>query len=135
MLWFGPYRRYLRAKPKRLGRWGERFAARYLRRKGHHVIARNWRHGRGELDIVSAGPDGAIVFVEVKTQRDEKWQRAQDDVGYKKQKRIAKTAVGFIKKYGIRDKPLRFDVIAVVLPEKGPVEIRHYEKAFRPAQL
>ncbi len=48
------------------GRAGERLAARHMRRSGHRILARNLRHPRGELDLVTR--TGAhLVVVEVKT--------------------------------------------------------------------
>ncbi|MBN1124968.1 MAG: YraN family protein [Sedimentisphaerales bacterium] len=128
------YRRYLRADTKRLGRWGERQALRRLRRKGYTVIARNWRCEAGEVDLVMADPNGTVAFVEVKTRRDEIWAAAQDAVGYAKRKHISSVARYFVQRYGIKDRPLRFDIVAVILTEKDPVEIRHYENAFRVTQ-
>jgi putative endonuclease len=50
----------------RLGRRGERVAARYLRRRGLAVLARNVRARHGEIDLVAQdGP--SVVFVEVKS--------------------------------------------------------------------
>jgi len=48
------------------GRAGERLAARYLRRLGHRILARNLRHPRGELDLVTRTRTH-LVLVEVKT--------------------------------------------------------------------
>ncbi len=53
---------------KDLGREGEELAAAYLRQKGLQIVARNWRHGRYELDIVCRDAD-TLVFVEVRTRR------------------------------------------------------------------
>ena len=131
MLWLRFYRRWLRADSKRLGRWGERHAASYLRKEGYGIITRNWRCKVGEIDVIAADPSGAIVFVEVKTRRNELWAMAQNAVDNRKQKRMKLAAESFLKSYKIKDKPLRFDVIAIILPEKGPIEIRHYENAFR----
>ena len=132
MLGFGVYRRWVRGDPRRLGRWGERRVRRHLRRKGWRILARNWRHEGGELDVVAADPQGVIVFVEVKSRRDEMWAQAQDAVGPEKRRHLTHLAQSFVRAYKIKDRPLRFDVVAVVLPESGPVELRHYENAFRP---
>ena len=46
------------------GRWGEDQAAAYLRDKGYHITAANWKCRVGELDLVPE--DGAFLcFVEV----------------------------------------------------------------------
>ena len=44
---------------KQLGRWGEDLAARHLQGLGYTIIARNWRYGRGEIDLVAQA--GAIL--------------------------------------------------------------------------
>jgi len=47
---------------------GERHVARYLRRQGYRVLARNLRNRCGEIDIVTEAPDGrTIAIVEVKS--------------------------------------------------------------------
>ena len=48
-----------------LGRVGEEVVARYLNRKGLHVLDRNWRCPAGEIDIVALS-DATLVLVEVK---------------------------------------------------------------------
>ena len=132
MLWLGFYRRRLLADAKLLGRWGEKRCRKFLRKKGLRVITSNYQPKGGEIDIVAAEPSGTIVFVEVKTRRDERFAAAQSAVTPRKQKRMIIAAKQFVRKYKLRDKPLRFDVVAVILGEKGAPEIRHYESAFRP---
>ena len=133
MLWLPGFRRLLLADPKRLGRWGERCCEKFLKAKGFKTVTRNFSCKTGELDlIVSSDRDGAIVFVEVKTRRNENYARAQDAVNPGKQRKMIRTARHFLKAYSINDKPLRFDVVAVILGEKGPPQIRHYENAFTP---
>ena len=51
---------------KEIGDFGEARAAHYLRLRGYTVKERNWRYGKGELDIIASTPR-SIVFVEVKT--------------------------------------------------------------------
>ena len=51
-----------------LGREGEDEALLYLTQKGYTLLARNWRSGHLEIDIVAEW-FGEIVFVEVKPRR------------------------------------------------------------------
>lgn len=62
-------RQFLRPLSRRI-LWhnGERCAARYLIRHGYRILARNWRRGRHEIDLV-AYKNRTLVCVEVKTRR------------------------------------------------------------------
>ena len=118
--------------PKLLGRWGEDRCRRFLRKKGFKTIARNFTCKAGEIDLVAGNSDGTIVFVEVKTRRNEDYAQAQDAITRKKKTTMIRAAKSFLRKYKIKDKALRFDVVAIILGPKGPPEIRHYENAFTP---
>jgi putative endonuclease len=132
-LLFLPFtRRRLLKDRKLLGRWGEKRCERFLRRKGFKTIARNFACKMGEIDLITTESNGAIVFVEVRTRADESYTQAQETVTPKKQARLIRTAKYFLKTYKVKDRPLRFDVVAVVLGHKGRPEIRHYENAFTP---
>ena len=76
--------------------------------------------------------DGAVVFVEVKTRANEDFAPAESAVTFGKQKKMASAARFFTSKHKIENRPLRFDVVAIVLGPKGPPTIRHYERAFVP---
>lgn len=129
------FRSQLLADPKKLGRWGERHCEKFLRKKGFKTVARNYSCSSGEIDLIFMDMHAstpAIVFVEVKTRTSETFAKAQDAVGHKKQKKMSYTAKRFVKDYQLKDKPLRFDVVAVILHEKGKPQIRHYRNAFVP---
>jgi putative endonuclease len=103
-----------------LGRLGEDIACRHLESLGHTILARNWRNGHLEIDIVSIDKDG-IHFVEVKTRQRNIQAAPQDNVGYKKQARITKAAHGFLKsKEGVPygDHECLFDVVAITFEGK-----------------
>jgi putative endonuclease len=51
-----------------IGRRGERAAARHLRRRGWRLLARNWRAGGGEIDLV-VRRGSVMAICEVKTRR------------------------------------------------------------------
>ena len=125
-------RRWLLADIRRLGRWGQKQAERHLKRNGCRTIARNWAASCGELDLVVCQRGETVVFVEVKTRRSEDFAPAIAAVNWKKQRKIARTAKRFLTQYKLSDRPLRFDVITVILPVKGPVQLQHYPGAFVP---
>ena len=129
MLW--PWvRKKLLSDPHRLGRWGQNRAEIYLRRHGLRTIARNYAFSGGELDLVMAEKDGTMVFTEVKTRRNEDFYPAVAAVNQEKRQKITRTAKRFLRQFNISERPLRFDIITVVLGEKGDPEIQHYPNAF-----
>jgi putative endonuclease len=116
----------------RLGRWGERVAARHLRRHKHKVLRRNFRapHG-GEVDLVCRDRrHNELVFVEVKTRRSEHFGRPADAVDRKKRSLIIRGAMKWLHMLGMPDITYRFDIVEVVVGP--PLEVRHLENAFHP---
>ena len=122
----------LLSDPKRLGRWGQRRSESHLKRAGCRTVARNYSFRGGELDLVMADPDGSIRIVEVKTRQSEEFASALSAVNSKKQRKLAQTAKRFLREFDLSDRPLRFDIITVILGKKGPANIRHYPNAFLP---
>ena len=116
----------------RLGRWGERRCERYLRSKGLKTLTRNYACKAGELDLVMVAGDGTIVFVEVRSRADERFGPVEATVTLAKRKRVSRAARHFLAVHKIDDRPLRFDVVTLVLGHRGPPQIRHYENAFVP---
>jgi putative endonuclease len=130
-------RRWLTADPRRLGRWGERQAERYLRRRGLETLDRNARFRLGEIDLVMVDPEGAIVFVEVKTRLDEEFQPVEAVITQTKRGRLGNAIRCFEAAHHIENRPCRCDVVVVVLGPKGRPQIRHTENgspsALRPS--
>jgi putative endonuclease len=117
--------------PKRLGRWGQQQAERYLSRRGLLPIARNYAFAGGELDLVMAERDGTLVFVEVKSRQSEAFAPAFAAVNQDKRQHILRTAKRFLREFKLSEKPLRFDIVTVVVEPSGPAVIKHYPNAFR----
>jgi putative endonuclease len=128
----GWYRKRLLADGKRLGRWGEKHSERFLRSRGLKTLARNFTCRVGEIDLIMTDADGSIVFVEVKTRRDERFVETERTVSPGKQAKMVKTSRYFLSSYKIEQRPCRFDIITVVIPKKGRVQTRHYESVFAP---
>ena len=110
------------------GRWGERLAALYLFFHGYRILARNWRYGRYELDLVARERRlGVLVFVEVKTRSNTSYGLPRDAVTSKKQLFLNHAAQGFLKQHHIPDAHTRFDVVEVYTK---PLHIVHLPGAF-----
>ncbi len=109
---------------KLLGRTGEDRAARYLAGRGHVILERNYRSAGGEIDLITL-QDGTVVFVEVKTRSSDAYGAPEQAVDQRKQARMVKAALGFLKSRKFHHMPCRFDVVAI---SGGEVEV--IESAF-----
>jgi len=125
-------RRRLLNDRARLGRWGERRCERYLRNKGLRTLGRNYSCKVGELDLVMVDTDGTLVFVEVRSRADERFGPAEATVTPAKRARVARAARHFLAVHKIEDRPLRFDVVTLILGRSGPPQIQHFPNAFVP---
>ena len=108
------------------GKYGEKIASDYLIKKGYKVIFMNYRTPVGEIDIIAK--DGEYtVFIEVKYRRHMEFGYPREAVGYKKQRRIIKSALFYINKSNSEDN-YRFDVIEII--DMNEINISHIENAF-----
>ena len=107
-----------------LGRFGEKAAADYLKKKGYRILEKNFRAGKNEIDII-ASRKKEIVFVEVKTRIGDKFGTPREAVTKTKQQRYYKIAECYWLKTG-EEPNARFDVIEVY--EDGHIE--QYKNAF-----
>ena len=108
-----------------LGRWGEDLATEYLRSKDYVIIDRDWHSGHRDLDII-AEDDDVVVFVEVKTRRNNIFGDPEEAIDFRKQRSLQLAINHYVKANRIR-KEIRFDIIAVTgTPETKP-DIRHIQ--------
>ena len=112
-----------------LGRLGEEEACLHLLMEGYVLLDRNWRSGHLEIGVV-AEYHGEIVFVGVKTRRNEVFASAESAADEQKMRRIAAAARTYMHEKGLWQ-PYRFDVIAVV-GEAPPFTLHHHRFAYRP---
>lgn len=114
-----------------LGRAGEWVALGWLLLKGYRIRHRNWSGPSGELDLI-VRRRGEIVFVEVKTRSGGGFGGGLGAVGPEKQRAIIRTASAYLSRFGLWERPCRFDVIVVEKKESGfGYSIDHRENAFR----
>jgi len=112
----------------KLGKVGEKAAAKFLQKKGYQFLAQNFRHKRGEVDIICKDGD-YIVFVEVKTRTGLSHGHPKEAVTTTKQKRVTDTALYYLSHHGITDANIRFDVVEILVQD-GQVYASHIENAF-----
>jgi len=127
---FGNKREKLLSDKRLLGRWGQEQCEKFLKKQGYKTLTRNYSCSSGEIDLIMTAGDGTVVFVEVKARADEKFADAESAITAGKKQRMTKTANLFLRKYKLDNMPGRFDVVIVMLDEKGKPQIRHYENAF-----
>lgn len=115
---------------KVLGVRGEDEAARFLQRCGYAILDKNVRTRAGEIDLV-AREGKTLVFVEVKTGKDLAGDPPHASVNTRKQHRLGRLALGYLRAKRLREVPCRFDVISVIVNDEGNVKaIRHFPNAF-----
>ncbi|GAB3616832.1 YraN family protein [Okibacterium endophyticum] len=107
-----------------LGRRGEDLAAEYLAGAGYRIITRNWRCADGEIDIV-AEDLGTTVFVEVKTRSGLGYGHPFEAVTSVKRARLRRLAIAWCHENDGEFRPIRIDVVAVVMPAHRPPTLEH----------
>jgi len=121
--------------PLPLGQRGERHAAKYLRKGGMKIIARNRMLGgslKGEIDLI--GIEGEfLVFVEVRTRGSEGFMTPEESIRFDKRKALLRSVRRLIRKHKTAGLVPRIDVVAIVWPAgaKEPSVVRHHRGVLR----
>lgn len=124
---------------RRLGNFGERMAARYMRRKGYRILERNYVEKWGEIDII-ARKKNALCFVEVKTRSVDSQSlyetRPAASVNAEKQRRLIRVANEYVRRVHKKNGyTMRMDIIEIFSEKnkkkKNKVrKVVHIENAF-----
>ncbi|MCW5958753.1 MAG: YraN family protein [Pyrinomonadaceae bacterium] len=111
-------------KTKLLGVRGETLAADFLVKNGYRLVVSNFKApiGRnrvgvavsGEIDLIAIDGE-TLCFIEVKTRRSEAFAPALSAVDVRKQRQITRTARMYRKIFAIRDMPVRFDAVTIII--------------------
>ena len=113
------------------GAWGEALVAEYMRKKHYQIVAAGYRCRFGEIDLIVKNRK-YLVFVEVKTRKNDDFAGAREFVDRNKQDRIRVTASLYLSQNPTNLQP-RFDVVEVYAPQGEQTvkpEIIHMEDAF-----
>ena len=115
-------------KPQQFGQKAEGMAARYLKRCGYKIIARNHRTRSGEIDIIAREGE-TLVFIEVKARTSNRYGSAKAAVTHQKQRQIAKVALAYLQSTDQSHVKARFDVVTVTR-HQGVHDIELIRNAF-----
>jgi putative endonuclease len=97
-----------------LGRLGEDLARERLKDLGYRILKTNYRCTLGEIDLVAKDGD-VLVFVEIKTRKNEPLGQAKEAVTKRKQTQLSKVALAYMKSNNLWGSKARFDVVAIGL--------------------
>lgn len=116
------------AARQELGLLGERIAERWLRHAGWQVLARRFRSGHRDLDLVVRQGE-LVAFVEVKARRGWGLGDPVEGVRWRKRRELTRSAWVWVDRFGRPGLSYRFDVIGIVLlPDR--VLVSHVADAF-----
>lgn len=116
----------IKGENRKLGFWGERKAARFLKRNGYKILQRNFKCKLGEIDVIAQKGD-VIAFVEVKTRTSDYFGEPNEAVDSTRRRRYVNAAKQYLYVNRLRgdDFILRFDVIEIMQKR-----LNHIENAF-----
>lgn len=116
------------SKHNELGKKGEKIAVDFLKKKGHKILACNFRFEHKEIDIISAVNE-LLVFSEVKTRSSVHFGFPEEAVTLAKQVHLKEAAAFYVQEHP-DFRQCRFDVISILITNGRITQIRHYEDAF-----
>ena len=115
------------------GQAGENAAAAWLERSGMQVVARNWRSGSYELDIVCRDGD-ELVFVEVRMRGAGSLASPEESMTPAKCRNVIRAARAYLEASGAWDIPCRFDLVCVRGAGANP-QLDYYRNVFDTSEI
>ena len=113
-----------------LGDRGEQTAVKFLKTQGYRILATQHRNTFGEIDII-AQDGNAAVFVEVKTRTSAEVGQPFEAVDRRKQEKLTRAALAWLKTNHRLEQPARFDIVSIVWPTAGgDPDLQHFRNAF-----
>ena len=108
-----------KSKNIEIGKKGEDMAVDYLKLRNYEILARNFRSGRIEIDIIARNGD-ILVFIEVKTRSGNEFGYPEESVDEAKQDAIETCAEEYLFQHGWEG-DIRFDIIGISLNSPSPI--------------
>ena len=113
-----------------LGKKGEDMVTGFLIKNGHTILKRNYLCRFGEIDIIAKKED-ILLFVEVKTRKENSLVPPKEAVDSHKIARMIKASQDYLSKT-VEELELqpRFDVAEVILKNDGKYHLNYIKNAF-----
>lgn len=111
-----------------LGQAGEAAAADFYQQTGYEVVARSYRYGRAEVDLVVRQGETLLVFAEVKTRSGSQFGPPETFVSARKKELFRLAATHLQEELAWRG-DIRFDIVALTQLSHG-FRIELFEDAF-----
>lgn len=107
----------------KLGKYCEDMAVRFLKKNGYKILERNYRSLYGELDVI-ARDGNATVFIEIKSRSLPLFGPPYLKLTKIKKRHIIKSAISYLKRYGLIETECRIDVVSISLDkQKDNIEL------------
>lgn len=111
------------------GKEAENFAAEYLVKNNYKILAKNWRFGKAEVDIIAIdNSKNELTIIEVKALVSDNLKNPEEAVNKAKRKLLIKAADEYVHKNSV-ELETRFDVISLIR-KNGEWKINHIQNAF-----
>jgi len=104
-----------------VGARAETAAARYLKRRGYRILARNLRTRIGEIDIVATDGDWLVV-VEVRSRREDSPVSPRETLTRNKRRKLRALTEQLRKRHRLTNRPVRVDLVEVTISQRGKVK-------------
>ncbi|MBV6643916.1 MAG: YraN family protein [Cyclobacteriaceae bacterium] len=111
---------------KTKGKYGEDLTVAFLESRKIEVLEKNYRHGRGEIDLIGLWKNQTLLFIEVKYRSNSNFGYPESFVSMNQQKTIISTADQYIHDINWQ-KDIRFDIMAI---NESNGSIEYFEDAF-----
>lgn len=112
----------------RIGERGEAIALNYLIKSGCTILARNYRKGKAEIDII-AREGSFLAIIEVKSRGANFFGWAEEAVDSVKVEQMTMAAGHFQEQFH-PELEIRFDIITVYFPKGKKAQLTHIRNAF-----
>jgi len=117
-------------KQRNLGNFGEAIAGKYLACHGYTIIARNYRAGHLEIDLVTER-NGQTIFIEVKTRLETADSLTENPLTKWQTANLKRAIVDYCYKNRVNFDLVRLDLVVILIDRRRKTaKLKHYHDIF-----